>query len=167
MELEPVTREELFMAKAAGRNVETPEPCTRMEFFLQAIIDRLDAGGGKEQSTLAWKPSVDAAGNLSWELSESTDAPVTQNIKGATGAKGEKGDTGAQGPKGETGAAGKDGATGATGPQGPKGDKGETGAAGAKGADGKTPVKGVDYWTDEDKQEIVDAVLAASQTPQE
>lgn len=32
------------------------------------------------------------------------------------------------------------------------------------GADGKTPVKGVDYATEEDKQELVDAVLAALPT---
>lgn len=32
--------------------------------------------------------------------------------------------------------------------------------AGAEGKDGKTPVKGTDYWTDEDKAEIVDEVLA-------
>lgn len=36
-----------------------------------------------------------------------------------------------------------------------KGDKGDTGAT---GADGKTPVKGVDYWTAEDKQEIIDDI---------
>lgn len=41
------------------------------------------------------------------------------------------------------------GATGATGPQG------ET------GADGKTPVRGTDYWTATDKQEIVNSVIAA------
>lgn len=39
-----------------------------------------------------------------------------------------------------------------------KGDKGDTGAT---GADGKTPVKGVDYWTVADKQEIVNDVIAA------
>ena len=42
-----------------------------------------------------------------------------------------------------------------------KGDKGDTGAA---GADGYTPVKGTDYWTEEDKAEIVDDVLAALPT---
>lgn len=28
------------------------------------------------------------------------------------------------------------------------------GAKGDKGNDGKTPIRGVDYWTDEDKEEI-------------
>lgn len=39
-----------------------------------------------------------------------------------------------------------------------KGDKGDTGAT---GADGKTPVKGTDYWTAADKQEIINDVIAA------
>lgn len=42
-----------------------------------------------------------------------------------------------------------------------RGAKGDTGDTGATGADGKTPVKGVDYWTAADKQEIVNDVIAA------
>lgn len=30
-----------------------------------------------------------------------------------------------------------------------------------KGTDGKTPVRGADYWTEADKQEIVNSVIAA------
>ena len=41
------------------------------------------------------------------------------------------------------------------------GSKGSTGANGTNGADGYTPQKGVDYWTDEDKTEIINAVIAA------
>lgn len=37
-ELNPITREEMFLAKAAGRNVDPPTPITRKERFLQAII---------------------------------------------------------------------------------------------------------------------------------
>lgn len=55
------------------------------------------------------------------------------------GAKGDKGDPGEQGPKGETGA---------TGPQGPQGPA------------GKTPVKGTDYFTQADKQEIAEDAAA-------
>lgn len=47
------------------------------------------------------------------------------------------------------------GATGAPGKDGAKGDPGTPGAA------GHTPVKGTDYWTAADKQEIVNNVLAA------
>lgn len=108
--------------------------------------------------------------------------------QGETGPKGEKGDTGAIGPKGDTGLQGPPGESGATGPQGPKGDKGdkgdtgqqgpkgdkgdpglqgpqgiqgEPGPAGADGTDGYTPVKGTDYFTEADKTELVNAVLAA------
>ena len=41
------------------------------------------------------------------------------------------------------------------------GDPGATGPQGPAGADGKTPVKGTDYWTEQDKAEIVSDVLAA------
>lgn len=45
-----------------------------------------------------------------------------------------------------------------------KGDRGEPGLpgeTGPQGADGYTPVKGTDYWTETDKQEIINEVLAA------
>jgi len=75
-----------------------------------------------------------------------TFADLTQEQKDSL--KGEKGDPGEKGEKGDPGA---------EGPQGPAGEKGETGPA---GADGKTPVKGVDYFTEEEKAELVAAVLA-------
>ncbi len=79
-----------------------------------------------------YTPSVDEDGNLTWTASEE-DMPAVAgtNIKG---------------PKGDTGAAG------IAGPAGP---------AGVSGKDGATPVRGVDYWTEEDQTAIVDAVLAA------
>lgn len=79
-----------------------------------------------------------------------------------TGPKGEIGATGPQGPKGEKGDTGD---TGPQGIQGPKGDTGAQGAQGPKGATGPqgeagyTPVKGVDYWTTADKQDIVNQAL--------
>lgn len=99
-----------------------------------------------------------------------------QGIQGIQGPQGERGIQGLTGPKGDTGATGPKGdtgATGSTGPQGPKGDKGDTGAtgpqgpkgdtgaSGTNGKDGKTPVKGTDYYTEADKQEMVSLVLAA------
>lgn len=53
---------------------------------------------------------------------------------------------------------GSKGSAGATGAKGETGPQGETGPA---GADGYTPVKGTDYFTEEDKDEMVQAVLAA------
>ncbi len=37
----------------------------------------------------------------------------------------------------------------------PRGEKGDTGAAGEKGADGYTPIRGVDYWTGKDKNDML------------
>lgn len=50
---------------------------------------------------------------------------------------------------------------GAKGDKGDKGDPGEKGDTGAAGADGKTPIKGTDYYTEADKTEMVNRVLAA------
>lgn len=74
---------------------------------------------------------------------------TTDTGKPSRGATGAKGDAGATGPAGPAGAPGKDGT------RGEKGDKGEPGAP------GKTPVRGTDYWTAADKQEIVNSVIAA------
>lgn len=63
--------------------------------------------------------------------------------------------------KGEPGEPGKDGAPGRDGAPGKDGADGQDGAPGAPGADGYTPQKGVDYFTDAEKQEMVDEVIAA------
>ena len=76
-------------------------------------------------------------------------------IKGDKGEKGDKGDKGEQGIQGIQGIQGEPGAPG------PKGDKGDT------GADGHTPVKGTDYFTEADKQELVTAVIAALPSTEE
>lgn len=59
------------------------------------------------------------------------------------------------------GAKGDAGATGPAGPAGPQGHAGAPGKDGEPGAPGKTPVRGTDYWTAADKQEIVNSVIAA------
>lgn len=87
-----------------------------------------------------------------------------------------KGDPGPVGPQGPKGDKGDTGATGTQGVQGPKGDpftysdftepqleslrgpqgiQGETGPMGPKGEKGDIPVKGIDYFTDEDKAEML------------
>lgn len=79
--------------------------------------------------------------------------------KGPIGPRGEQGPIGPEGPKGadglpgEQGPKGDQGETGATGPKGDKGDQGETGPQGPEGPagkDGYTPIKGIDYFTEED-----------------
>lgn len=52
------------------------------------------------------------------------------------------------------------------GKDGQPGKDGQNGSPGRDGVDGKTPVKGEDYWTDADKQEIVDDVLEQIEIPE-
>lgn len=107
---------------------------------------------------------------------------VKDGAKGADGSNGKDGTNGKDGADGKPGATGADGVTphigdngnwyigstdtgkpsrGATGAKGSDGANGKDGAQGEKGADGKTPVRGTDYWTAADKQEIVSSVIAA------
>ncbi len=68
---------------------------------------------------------------------------------------GPQGPEGIQGPIGPQGPEGPQGPQGETGPQGPEGLRGPEGEQGPKGEDGYSPVKGVDYFTDEDKAEML------------
>lgn len=104
--------------------------------------------------------------------------PGPQGIQGPQGPQGKKGETGPQGEQGETGPQGAPGAAATiSGASATVDDTSGTpevsvelgGTAqkrsfafafsGLKGENGKTPVKGVDYWTSEDQQSIVDQVL--------
>lgn len=107
-----------------------------------------------------------------------TGAQGEQGPRGLQGDKGETGPQGLQGPQGETGPKGADGITpaigangnwflgstdtgkpsrGETGAKGDTGPQGPQGEAGAQGPSGYTPVKGLDYFTEADKQEIATA----------
>lgn len=118
----------------------------------------------------------------------SASGTSSANLKGD---KGDKGEQGIQGIQGEQGVKGDKGDTGANGTNGTSvtvksvsestedggsnvvtfsdgktvtiknGSKGSTGATGDKGADGKTPVKGADYFTEADKAEMVESVVAS------
>lgn len=82
--------------------------------------------------------------------------------KGDQGEVGPQGPIGPQGPKGDQGERGEKGETGEAGPKGGKGDQGETGP---QGPAGYTPVKGTDYFTDADKNELVADVKAQITVP--
>lgn len=102
--------------------------------------DGADGAPGKDGTNgrdgVTFTPAMSAAGDLSWSNDGGLANPKTVNLKG---------------PKGDTGAKGDPGEKGDTGPQGPRGLQGDTGPA---GADGKTPVKGTDYFTPTDVNEI-------------
>lgn len=102
----------------------------------------------------------------------------TYNIGTIRGEKGDDGIDGKDGADGKDGENGKDGLDGKDGTpathywngttltvtsasgtssadlKGEKGDKGESGKQGSKGESGYTPVKGIDYWSDDDKAEM-------------
>ena len=94
-----------------------------------------------------------------------TDVPVAAGGAGEQGADGKSAyeiwlAEGNSGTESEFLASLK-GEKGEKGEQGDKGDKGEKGDAGEKGADGYTPVRGVDYATEEDVLAIAQVVLAS------
>ena len=90
--------------------------------------------------------------------------PGPEGPQGPKGDQGDPGPEGPQGPKGDTGDTGPQGpagADGAPGPQGPQGETGPEGPQGPAGADGYTPERGVDYWTEADRQQMVQDVIDA------
>ena len=158
---------------------------------LQGAKGEDGAPGAAGESGATFIPSVSAAGVISWSNDKGLTNPPSVSIKGPQGDKGDpgaKGDKGADGAPGVQGEAGMAAtisvgivSTGEPGTQAsvtnagtdstavlnfviPRGEKGETGAKGDTGATGEaghTPVKGVDYFTDAEKSEMIQAVLDA------
>lgn len=64
-----------------------------------------------------------------------------------------------QGKDGPQGEPGPEGPEGKQGPEGPQGKQGDTGPQGEPGVPGYTPQRGTDYWTDADKEEIINDIL--------
>lgn len=59
--LTPITRKEMFLAKAAGQDVETPEPITREEMFLSKINGSGGGGsGGGEEGDIGAEKYLEA-----------------------------------------------------------------------------------------------------------
>lgn len=131
-----------------------PTPQSRAEELLWELCE-LISNGGSGSTTPGPKGEKGDPGDSAYQIAidngfEGTEAEWLASLKGPKGDKGDKGDPGPKGDKGETGQAG------AQGPQG------------AKGADGKTPVRGVDYWTETDIAEIhkyIDAKIAEGLKP--
>ena len=111
--------------------------------------DGADGAPGKDGTNgrdgVTFTPAMSAAGDLSWTNDGGLANPETVNLKGPKGDTGPKGDPGAKGDPGERGADGAPGKDGA---------KGADGLPGKDGADGKTPVKGVDYFTAAEVEQV-------------
>jgi len=142
-----------YIKKINGKFLKDEEARQEIEVLKEQIEELEFTGGGSGSSGkpgedgedgATFIPSIDEDGNLSWSNDKNLENPDTINIKGEQGEKGEKGDKGDKGERGEKGEQGEPGAPGE------KGEQGEPGAPGEKGEDGYTPVKGIDYFTEED-----------------
>ena len=163
---DPFTYDDFTPAQLAALKGEKGDKGDKGETGLQGIQGVKGDTGAKGDKG---DPGTDGKDGVS--VTHSWDG-TTLTITSASGTssanlKGEKGATGSTGDKGDKG----DPFTYADftpeqlaalkGDKGDKGDQGATGEKGDTGADGKTPVRGIDYWTDADKTEIVNSVLAA------
>lgn len=105
-----------------------------------------------------YSPAVDASGNLTWTPSKAgMPAIAGSNIKGPPGEDGQDGDDGVS-PAVSVSKSGKITTITITDASG---QHTATIKDGEDGQDGKTPVKGTDYFTQADKTEMVQLVLAA------
>lgn len=102
MDIKPITREEMYLAKAAGQDVSPPEPITRKEMFLAKIagmevetpgaITRLEMFANK--AAVALNRSVieplEITENGTYTAPEGVDGynPVTVEVVGAGGGSG-------------------------------------------------------------------------------
>ena len=157
-------------AGASGTDGITPSIGENGNWYLGTTDTGKPSRGEKGDTGAAgttFTPSVAADGTLSWTNDGGKTNPDSVNIKGPQGNPGEKGNPG------ETGANGADGVTPTIGENGnwylgttdtgkpSRGEKGDKGDPGARGPAGATPVKGTDYFTAEDKDALVQDVLAA------
>lgn len=143
------------MASIEVMNVKQTNPEAPIE--IQLSTSNITYRGPKGDQGPAGPAGRDGAvgydGKSAYELAvdngfEGTEVEWLASLKGETGATGP---AGAQGPKGDQGIQGPQGETGATGP---------AGAQGPAGQNGTTPVKGTDYFTQQDIADIVAQVPA-------
>lgn len=136
---------------------------------LIAVAD-LKGADGKPGAAGADGVTPHIGDNGNWYVGSTDTGKPSRGVTGAPGKDGADGKPGAAGADGVTPHIGDNGnwylgstdtgkpSRGATGAPGKDGEKGEPGTPGAAG---HTPVKGTDYWTAADKQEIVNNVIAA------
>ncbi|MBR2715466.1 MAG: collagen-like protein, partial [Ruminococcus sp.] len=133
------------------------------------ILNGDDGNDGTSISIDNINESADDDGNNIITFSDGNTLSIKNGSKGSQGEKGEKGD------KGDTGAQGKDGSSASitvsetsTGYRLLVSNEGGSGGAnvsqvflnhGEKGADGYTPIKGVDYYTEDEKAQLVNEVI--------
>lgn len=146
-----------------------------MSFRIDVDFAPVGMTAASENEVLTLLELIQAAGKLAdgdsaYEVAvkqgfEGTVRDWLESLKGDPGPRGEQGIPGPQGlpgepgPQGQTGEAGPQGPAGEAGPMGEAGPQGVAGPQGEPGQDGATPVKGVDYFTEADRQALVDDVM--------
>ena len=121
---------------------------------LKVLSEQNNAGGGAD----AVSPTVEVTqidGGHRVVITDVNGPESFDVMNGKEGPQGIQGPIGPEGPQGEQGPIGPQGEQGIQGIQGIQGEKGD------KGDKGDTPQKGVDYYTEADKAEMVTAVLNA------
>lgn len=117
------------------RSEAAAEKAKQSEESAGKSAQRAEDAANKAEAATTHPPKVGENGN--WEIWNPDTGAYEDSGKPS---KGDKGDRGEKGDPGEPGQ---------------KGEKGDPGEPGQNGADGYTPQRGIDYWTEEDKTEIV------------
>lgn len=134
---------------ANGHRVAITDANGTKTFDVMDGEDGEGGGGGSGENGTTFYPYVDENGNLSWTNDGGLENPETVNIKGPEGKPGQNGYS----PVVTVAAISGGHRVTVT-------DKSGTKTFdvmdGGDGAPGKTPVKGTDYWTAADKQEIIE-----------
>lgn len=148
-------------AKPTGY-VYTPTEAQRVEelrVLLEGLTEQAKtAAEGWPALEDAAKAAAKSANDAAADVLARAEAGEFDGPAGPQGEPGRDGADGEPGPQGEPGAPGRDGKDGLPGKDGAPGEKGEP---------GRTPVRGVDYWTAEDRAPIEAATEAANQAAAE
>ena len=141
---------------------EPSDPPEAIRPWVEQILDAIASGAlagigieSLEQTTI----STDDSGINIWTATLTDGSTYQFEVR--NGQRGEKGLQGATGEKGDPFTYADFTAEQLAELKGPKGEKGDTGDTGPAGANGYTPVRGTDYWTAADQEQIVSDVLAA------
>lgn len=156
------------MAPLPGADLTNYYTIPETDAAIKAAVDAVELLPGPQgapgDSGATFTPSVSLSGDLSWTNDKGLPNPPTVNIKGPAGDPGSGGggsDLSNYYTKSETDSAIKTAVENVELLPGPQGPEGPQGPQGNPGATGYTPVKGTDYWTEADKQSIVNDVLLA------
>lgn len=102
--------------------------------------DALNGDGLSEGDFVMIASNVNDPNNADLYTWTGKEFKLIADLSGAQGVQGPEGPQGKQGPQGNPGE---------------RGPEGKQGIQGQNGNDGHTPVRGVDYWTEDDKKEIL------------